>query len=311
LPTPADVAAARERIRPFVHVTPVLTSAALDAERGAALFFKCENFQKTGAFKARGAHNAVYALSEAEAARGVLTHSSGNHGAALALAARTRGIPATVVVPQGAVGPKVDAIRRHGATVVMCGPTLAEREAEAARLERDSGAVFVHPSNDARVIAGQGTAALELLEQEPGLDTLVAPVGGGGILSGTALAAAGRPILVYGAEPAEADDGARSLREGRLLPAGPSRTIADGLRSSLGDLTFAIIRARVAAILTVTEEQIRDAMGELSQYLQIVVEPSSAVAYAAVAANPDTFRGRRVGILLTGGNVERTPAAGA
>lgn len=293
-------------------MTPVLTSAALDEKCGARLFFKCENFQKTGAFKARGAHNAVFALSEEEAARGVVTHSSGNHGAALALAARTRGIPATVVIPEGAAAPKVESVRRFGARIVLCAPTLAAREAEAARLQAETGAAFVHPSNDARVIAGQGTAALELLEQEPGIDTLVAPVGGGGVLSGTALAAsgAGRPILVYGAEPAGADDAARSLAEGRLLPQLHPRTVADGLRSSLGDLTFAIIQAHAAGILTVTEDEILAAMRELWSVLKIVVEPSSAVAYAAVAANPNKFRGRRVGIILTGGNVDLALAPG-
>jgi threonine dehydratase len=305
-PTYASVLTARDRIAPYVHVTPVLTSGALDASVGAALYFKCENFQKVGAFKARGAHNAVLALSETDAARGVVTHSSGNHGAALALAARTRGIPAWVVVPEGALASKIAAIKRYGATVVPCEATLAARESTAARVQAETGARLVHPYNDPWVIAGQGTAALELLEQVSGLNAVVTPVGGGGLLSGTALAVKGANagIAVYGAEPAGADDAARSMAAGVLIPQTSPNTIADGLRSSLGDLTWPIIQRDVAAVLTATEPQILGAMRELWEVLKIVVEPSSAVAFAAVKANLATFSGRRVGIVLTGGNVD-------
>jgi threonine dehydratase len=306
LPTYADVVAARERIRPHVRVTPVRTNPQLDAACGATLFFKCENLQATGAFKARGAHNAVFALAESAASRGVVTHSSGNHGAALALAGRSRQIPVSVVVPRGAAANKIESIRRYGGVIVESGPTLADRELAASQLQAESGAVFVHPSNDAAVISGQGTAALELLEQQPDIEALVAPVGGGGILSGTALAAsgAGRPIAVYGGEPAGSDDAARSLAAGRILLPDHPKTIADGLRSALGDLTFAILRERGVRIFTVTEDQILEAMRLLRHVFEMPVEPSSAVAYAAVAANPDVFRGRRVGVILTGGNVD-------
>jgi len=301
-----SVLAARERIAPYVQVTPVLTSRVLDDATGATLFFKCENFQRVGAFKARGAHNAVFALSDAEAAHGVVTHSSGNHGAALALAARTRGIPAWVIVPEGALASKVAAIRRYGATIVSCAPTLAARESAAARVKAETGARMVHPYNDPWVIAGQGTAALELLDQAPDLDAVITPVGGGGLLSGTALAVKGRDpsIAVYGAEPAGADDAARSMAAGELIPQTAPNTIADGLRSSLGDLTWPIIRREVSAILTVSEPQILAAMRELWEVLKIVVEPSSAVAYAALKANPEIFKGLRAGLVLTGGNVD-------
>jgi threonine dehydratase len=284
----------------------VLTSAVIDDALGAKLAFKCENFQKIGAFKARGAHNAVFSLSDAEAKAGVVTHSSGNHGAALALAARTRGIPCWVVVPENALAAKVASIRRYGATVVLCPPNQAGREATCARIQAETGAHMVHPYNDAAVIAGQGTAALELMDQCEGLDVIITPVGGGGLLSGTSLAAKGRnpAIQVFGAEPAGADDAARSLAAGRLIPQTGPNTVADGLRSSLGDLTFAIIQQNVTGVITVTEPEILAAMRELWEVLKIVVEPSSAVAYAAVKFNAGRFTGQRVGVVLTGGNVD-------
>jgi len=305
-PDYSAVLAARERVAPYVHRTPVLTSAVIDDALGAKLAFKCENFQKVGAFKARGAHNAVFSLSDAEAKIGVVTHSSGNHGAALALAARTRGIPCWVVVPENALAAKVASIRRYGATVVMCPPNQAGREATCARIQAETGARMVHPYNDAAVIAGQGTAALELMDQFEGLTAIITPVGGGGLLSGTSLAAKGRnpAIQVYGGEPAGADDAARSLAAGHLIPQTGPNTVADGLRSSLGDLTFAIIQKHVTAILTVTEPEILAAMRELWEVLKIVVEPSSAVAYAAVKFNAGRFTGQRVGVVLTGGNVD-------
>lgn len=305
-PDYSAVLLARERVAPYVHRTPVLTSAVLDAALGVKLAFKCENFQKVGAFKARGAHNAVFSLSDEEAQRGVVTHSSGNHGAALALAARTRGIPCWVVVPENALASKVASIRRYGATVVFCPPNQAGREATCARIQAETGAHLVHPYNDPAVIAGQGTAALELMEQVEGLEVIITPVGGGGLLSGTCLAAKGRnpAIQVFGAEPAGADDAARSLAAGQLIPQTGPNTLADGLRSSLGDLTFAIIRQNVTAIITVTEPQLLAAMRELWEVLKIVVEPSSAVAYAAVKFSQERFKGKRVGVVLTGGNVD-------
>jgi len=305
-PDYSAVLQARERVAPYIHRTPVLTSTVIDQALGAHLAFKCENFQKVGAFKARGAHNAVFSLDEAEAKKGVVTHSSGNHGAALALAAKTRGIPCWVVVPENALASKVASIRRYGATVVLCPPNQAGREAAAARVQAETGARMVHPYNDAAVIAGQGTAALELLDQVEGLQAVVTPVGGGGLLSGTLLAVKGRnpAIEVYAGEPAGADDAARSLAAGQLLPQTGPNTVADGLRSSLGDLTFAIIQRDVTAILTVTEPQILTAMRELWEVLKIVVEPSSAVAYAAVKFNAPRFQGKRVGVVLTGGNVD-------
>jgi len=305
-PDYSAVLLAQDRVAPYVHRTPVLTSLVIDDALGAKLAFKCENFQKVGAFKARGAHNAVFSLSDEEAKRGVVTHSSGNHGAALALAARTRGIPCWVVVPENALASKVASIRRYGATVVLCPPTQAGRETTCARIQAETGAHMVHPYNDPAVIAGQGTAALELMDQVEGLEVIITPVGGGGLLSGTSLAAKGRnpAIQVFGAEPAGADDAARSLAAGHLIPQTGPNTLADGLRSSLGDLTFAIIQQNVTAVITVTEPQLLAAMRELWEVLKIVVEPSSAVAYAAVKFSPDRFKGKRVGVVLTGGNVD-------
>lgn len=305
-PTLDDIRAAAGRIRPFLHLTPVLTCAALDRLAGATLFFKCENFQKGGAFKARGATNAVFSLSNEEAARGVATHSSGNHAAALALAAKRRGIRATVVMPETAPQVKRAAVAACGATIVECEPALKSREETLARVVAETGAVCVPPYNDARVIAGQGTAGLELLEQAPGLDMVVAPVGGGGLLGGTAIAVkALRPgVTVFGAEPAEADDAFRSLKAGRIVPSENPQTIADGLRTSLGDLTFAIIRSRADGILTVSEQGIVRAMRLIWERMKIVVEPSGAVPLAAVLEHPQSFAGRRVGVILSGGNVD-------
>jgi len=305
-PVLADIRAARERIAPYIHRTPVLTSSELDAMAGARLFFKCENFQKSGAFKARGAHNAVFALSDNEAANGVLTHSSGNHGAAVALAARRRGIPAHIVVPENALPGKVAAIRRYGGQVVFCAPTLAAREAAAASVAGSIGARLVHPYDDPWVIAGQGTAAIELLEEIPDLHLVMTPLGGGGLLSGTAIAVKGlnAAIRVLGAEPSGADDGARSLRAGRIIPQTDPKTIADGLRSSLGEITFAVLRRELEEIVTVSEESIVDAMRLVWQVMKIVIEPSAAVVVAAAMARSKAIAGRRVGLILSGGNVD-------
>lgn len=306
LPTIAEVRAAAERIRPYAHRTPVLTCASLDAMTGAALFFKCENFQRAGAFKFRGAANAVLSLTDEEASRGVATHSSGNHAAALALAARLRGVPAHVVMPRTAKAVKRAAVAGYGARIVLCEPTLAAREATLADVVAAAGATVVHPYNDARVIAGQGTAALELLADVPGLDLVLAPVGGGGLLSGTAIAVAGvsQNTRVVGAEPAAADDAFRSLHEGRIVPSVDPRTVADGLLTSLGTLTFAIIRERVAEIVTVSEEAIVAAMRHTWERMKIVIEPSSAVPLGALLEGKLPAAGRRIGVILSGGNVD-------
>lgn len=304
--TLADIRAAHDRIRDKVHRTPVLTSESLDRLFGCTLRFKAENLQKVGAFKARGATNAVYLLGESEAKRGVVTHSSGNHAAALARAARLRGIPAHIVMPSTAPKVKIESVRRYGGSVTFCEPTLAAREAAAGRILAETGAALVHPFNDGRIIAGQGTAALELLADCPDLDAVLAPVGGGGLLSGTAVAAkALRPgIRAIGVEPALADDAARSLQTGTIQPQLPPKSIADGLLTSLGDITFAHIRANVDDIATVSEEAIVAAMRLLWSVLKTVVEPSGAVPLAALLENKIDVRGKRVGIILSGGNVD-------
>ncbi len=305
-PTLADVQAAAERIGPYAHRTRVLTCRTLDAMSGAHLFFKCENFQKAGAFKFRGATNAVFSLSAEDARRGVLTHSSGNHGAALALAARMRGIPAIVVVPANAPPVKRAAITGYGARIVECEPTLVSREETAARVMAETGAALIHPYDDDRIIAGQGTAALELLADVPDLDVVLAPVGGGGLVSGTAIAVAGLSpqTRVYAAEPAAADDAWRSLRAGSIIHQTNPRTVADGLRTSLSPRTFAVIQALVADILTVSEEEIIRAMRDVLERMKIVIEPSSAVPVAVALAGRPEVAGRRVGIILSGGNVD-------
>ncbi len=311
IPDLAAVRAAAVRIAPWVRRTPVLTSASLDALAGGRLFFKCESFQRVGAFKFRGASNAVLSLSEEEAARGVVTHSSGNHGAALALAAHLRGIAAWVVVPEGTPAVKRAAIEGYGGRVVLCAPTPEARAETAERVRRETGAVLIHPFDDPRVIAGQGTAALELLDEVPDLDLVVTPVGGGGLLSGTAIACSGaaRPveaaaIEVVGAEPAAADDAARSLASGRIEIPGPGEaTLADGLRTGLCPRTFAVIQARVARIVTVEEAAIVAAMRTVWERLKVVIEPSAAVAAAALFGT-GVAAGRRAGVIFTGGNVD-------
>jgi threonine dehydratase len=302
----ADIEAARARIGPYVRRTPVLTSDALDAEAGAQLFFKCENLQHIGAFKARGAANAVFSLSDQAAANGVATHSSGNHAAAVARAARLRGIPAYIVMPQGAARPKAAQVERLGGRVTWCAPTLAAREATAARIVAETGAAMIHPYDNPAVMAGQGTAALELLEDAPDLDLVIAPIGGGGLISGVATAVkALRPAArVVGAEPAGADDAARSFEAGRLIPLAEAHTIADGLRASLSQSTFDHIRRDVDAVATVSEAGIVEAMRALWESLKVIVEPSAAVPYAAVREGKVDVKGRRVGIILTGGNAD-------
>ena len=302
----AVIRAAHARIAPHVARTPVMTCRALDAAAGARLFFKCESFQEVGAFKARGAANAVFSLTDAEAARGVVTHSSGNHGAALAWAATRRGIPAWIVMPDNAPAIKQANVRGFGGQVRFCAPTVAAREAACAAVQAETGATLVHPYDDWRVIAGQGTAALELLEEFPDLDAVIAPVGGGGLLSGTAIAAKGlRPgIRVHGAEPKGADDAARSLAAGRIIAQDNPQTIADGLRTSLGERTFAVISRAVDGIATATEEGIVGAMRLTWEKMRIVVEASSAVPLACLIERSLDLAGHRVGIIVSGGNVD-------
>jgi threonine dehydratase len=302
----AAIRAAHARIAPHIHRTPVMTSATLDALCGGNLFFKCENFQKIGAFKARGAANAVFSLTDAEAKHGVATHSSGNHAAALARAARLRGIPAHIVMPSNAPKAKIESVRRNGGIIVMCEPTLAARESTCARVMAETGARLVHPYNDYAVMAGQGTATLELLEQAANLDLILEPVGGGGLLSGTAIAAKGaKPgIKVIAAEPAEADDAARSFAAGRLIPLEKTATIADGLRTSVGEKNFPLIQQNVDAIVTVSEASIVAAMRLIWEVMKIIIEPSCAVPYAAILEHKIDVRGKRVGIILSGGNVD-------
>lgn len=306
LPGPADVLAAAARIAPHATVTPVLRSRELDALTGARLHFKAEHLQRGGAFKFRGACNAVWALDEAQARHGVVTHSSGNHGAALALAARSRGIPCHVVVPEGAVAAKLANIARHGATLWRCGPTQAAREAECARVQQETGATLVHPYADTQVIAGQGTATLELLSQAgTALDAVVVPAGGGGLASGTLLAlrqaAPGCELVL--AEPAGAADTARSLEAGRRLVDFVPDTVCDGLRGALGEPNFALLHGN-ATVVTVDDDATVAAMRLLWQVLKQVVEPSSATVLAAVLAQPQRFAGRNVGLVLSGGNVD-------
>lgn len=306
LPGFADVLDAAARIAPHAHVTPVLRSRSLDEAAGAHLHFKAEHLQRVGAFKFRGACNAVWSLADEVAARGVATHSSGNHGAALALAARVRGIPCHVVVPEGAVQAKLAAIERAGAILHRCAPTIAAREAACARVQSDTGATVVHPYTDARVIAGQGTAALELLTAHPDLDALVVPLGGGGLAAGTALAmqALAPGCRLYLAEPAGADDGARSFAGGMLDHAFTPDTVCDGLRGTLGAPNFALLQAAGAEVLTVDDDATLAALRLVASHMKQLVEPSSAIVMAAVLAYRARFAGRKVGLVLSGGNLD-------
>jgi threonine dehydratase len=304
-PTLADIREAHRRIALLIRRTPVMSSELLNRETGAQLFFKCENFQKAGAFKSRGACNAVFSLPDVEAHKGVATHSSGNHAAALARAAALRGIAAHIVMPNNSPKPKQEAVAGYGGQIVFCEPTLEARERTCRTVMETTGATLIHPYNDDRIIAGQGTAALELLEEVPDLDVVIAPVGGGGLLSGTAIAVKGlRPAArVVGAEPAQAGDAAASLKAGQIVSK-PANTVADGLRTLLGEKTFPVLRANVDEIKLVSEAGIVTAMRRIWEIMKIVVEPSGAVSFAAVREHPDTFRGKRVGIIISGGNVD-------
>lgn len=306
IPTFEDALAARERIEPYIHRTPVLTSRFINELTGAELFFKCENFQKAGAFKVRGACNAVFGLSEAQARIGVATHSSGNHALSLSYAAGRRGIPVTVVMPHTAPRAKKEAVLGYGGTIVECEPSTSSREAVFAEVVAQSGADFVHPYNDPRVIAGQATCSLELQEQVPDLDAVIAPIGGGGMISGTCLALSNVApnVAIYAAEPLNADDAARSFRAGHIIADDAPHTVADGLKVPLKELTWHFVRNHVSDILTASEEEIVDAMKLIWKRMKIVMEPSSAVPLATILKNPELFRGKRVGVIVTGGNVD-------
>ncbi|MFP4207335.1 MAG: pyridoxal-phosphate dependent enzyme [Wenzhouxiangella sp.] len=306
LPDYAAIEQAARRLTGLAHRTPVLASAWFNRQTGAELFFKCENFQKVGAFKFRGACNAIAMLSSEQGQRGIITHSSGNHGQAVALAAQLMGYPATVVMPANAARVKIEAVRGYGAEIVFCEPTTPARAAAVESLLAERGGVFIPPYDHPDVIAGQGTAARELLEDVPDLDLVIAPVGGGGLISGTAIAVRHlRPACrVIAAEPANADDAARSFRSGRIEPVATTTTIADGLRTSLGELTFAIIQRDVDDVVTVSEEAIIDALRQVWERMKIVIEPSCAVPLAAILEGAVEVKGRRVGIIITGGNVD-------
>jgi threonine dehydratase len=300
------IRAAHERIRAHIHKTPVMTSSRLDKASESALFFKCENFQKIGAFKARGATNAVFVLDKAIAVRGVATHSSGNHGAAVARAAKLRGIPSHIVMPANSAKVKVRAVESYGGQIVFCEPTEEAREVTCAEVIRKTRATLIHSFENEEVIAGQGTAALELLDEVPDLDLVMCPVGGGGLLSGTAIAAKSmRPeIQVVAVEPKNADDTAQSFRTGRRMVTEKKFTIADGLRTNIGEPNFAIVQGYVDGVVTVSEEAIISAMRTVWETMKIIIEPSAAVPYAAFLESKIDIGGKRVGIILTGGNVD-------
>jgi threonine dehydratase len=306
IPTYDDVLAAHARIAPYIHRTPILTSSYLDALTGASLFFKCENFQKAGAFKVRGASNAVFGLTDADAARGVATHSSGNHALSLSYAAGRRGIPCAVVMPRTAPQAKKDAVRGYGGTITECEPSTTSREDVFARVQAQTGADFVHPYNDPRVIAGQATCSRELMDQVQGLEQVIAPIGGGGMISGTCLtlSAIAPQVQIFAAEPEQADDAFRSLRAGHIIADDAPDTVADGLKVPLKDLTWHFVKSRVTDILTASEQEIIDAMRLTWARMKIVIEPSCAVPLATILKNADVFRGRRVGVIITGGNVD-------
>ena len=301
-----EIELAHDRIRSFIHRTPILTNKSLNELSGASLYFKCENFQKVGAFKIRGATNTVEQLSQAEIEKGVATTSSGNHGAALSMAVTRRGGKTKVVMPNNTPKIKVNNVERNGGEVVWCEPEQSSRESVLADLVEQTGAIVVHPYNDERIVAGQGTCAKELMEDEPNLDMIVCPVSGGGLLGGTLLSVKGinSDILVFGAEPSEADDAYRSLVKGKIVANVTIDTICDGLRAQIGTITFPIIQKHVDGIIRVTEEEIIEAMKMIWERMKIIVEPSSAITLGALLKNKDMLSNKRVGLILSGGNVD-------
>ncbi|HEX2970151.1 MAG TPA: pyridoxal-phosphate dependent enzyme [Bacteroidales bacterium] len=306
LPVISDIRDAYSRIKPFIHRTPVLSSAMLNDMFGCSMFFKCENFQKAGAFKFRGATNAVLSLSGDEKRRGVVTHSSGNHAGALALASRMNGIRAHIVMPETAPVVKKNAVAGYGAEITFCKPTLESREGTTREIMERTGATLIHPYDNFNVICGQGTAALELLEEKPDLDVVIAPVGGGGLLSGTALSVKGtnNSIRMIAAEPLNANDAYRSFNSGAIVPSVNPNTIADGLLTSLSELTFTIIRKNVDIIYTASEESIVECMLLVWERMKIIIEPSSATVLAIIKENPEVFAGKKTGLIISGGNVD-------
>jgi len=305
-PEKNNIIEAHSRISPFVHYTPVLTSSSIDEITGTHLFFKCENFQKVGAFKYRGATNAVNLLSDGQLKKGVATHSSGNHAQALALAAKTKAVDAYIVMPSNAPKSKKEAVLGYGAKVIECEPTLEARENTLEAVVRETGAYFIHPYNDERIIAGQATCARELIEAIDDLDYIITPVGGGGLLSGTALAAHyfSSNVKVIGAEPTGADDAFQSLQKGEIIPSIKPQTIADGLLTSLGNKTFPIIQKFVDSIITVDDDKTIEAMKLIWQRMKIIIEPSAAVPLAVAMENRKLFQNKRIGIILSGGNID-------
>ena len=306
LPSLSDIKSAHERIKPFIHRTPVLSSRQLNNIFGCELFFKCENFQKVGAFKFRGASNAVLSLTDEEKKKGVVTHSSGNHAAALALAASMNGVNARIVMPENAPVVKKNAVAGYGAQITFCKPDLQSREETTKRIMEETGATLVHPYDNFNVICGQGTAAIELLEEHSDLDIVVAPIGGGGLMSGTSTVVKGinGKIKVIGAEPLNANDAWMSFTTGVLTPSVNPLTVADGLLTSLSELTFSIVRKNVDEIFTVKEESIIECMLLVWERMKIIIEPSSATVLAAVKENPVYFEGKKAGLIITGGNVD-------
>ncbi len=306
IPTYADVEAAHARIAPHIHRTPVLTSEYMNALTGAELFFKCENLQKAGAFKARGASNAVFGLSDEVAAKGVATHSSGNHALSLSYAAGRRGIPCHVVMPRTAPTAKKDAVRGYGGIITECEPSTTSREEVFAQVQAETGAEFVHPYNDPRVVAGQATCSRELMDQVTGLDAVIAPIGGGGMVSGTCLTLSNIApgVEIYAAEPEQADDAYRSFKAGHIIADDAPVTVADGLKVPLKELTWHFVSNHVTDILTASEDEIVDAMKLTWQRMKIVIEASCAVPLATILKNREIFAGKRVGVIITGGNVD-------
>lgn len=308
IPSLEELNLAAKRIKPYIHRTPVLQSSSLNSMVSAELFFKCENFQRMGAFKMRGATNAILQLSKEKRARGVITHSSGNFAQALALAAKSLNTKAYIVMPSNSSKVKVEAVKSYGADLIECGPDLQDRERTMKDYQDRTGAIFIHPSNDIQVIIGQSTAALELIEDIDPIDVMIAPVGGGGLLAGTALAV--NHLIHYteviGTEPFGADDAYLSLKTGKIQPSINPKTIADGLKTQLGDVNFPIIRKFVSKIIRVEESEIIHAMKLIWERMKIVIEPSSAVAVAGLLRNQSEFKNRRVGIILSGGNVDLT-----
>ena len=303
-----DIASAHDRIREFIHRTPVLTNKSLNELTGAELFFKCDNFQKAGSFKIRGATNTVELLSQDEMDNGIATTSSGNHGAALSMAVSRRGGKTKVVMPHNTPKIKVNNVERNGGEVVWCEPDQSSREEVLRELIDKTGSTVVHPYNDERIIAGQGTCAKELLEDYPDIACIVSPVSGGGLLSGTLLSSKGinKDILVYGAEPSEADDAFRSLQSGEIVPNETINTICDGLRAQIGTITFPIIQENVDEIITLSEEEIINSMQMIWERMKIVIEPSCAISLAAIIKNREMFEGKKVGLIMSGGNVDLT-----